>query len=180
MHSITRYRSSAIVFFTISSCIFLFSKCINNEKNKLDATVKANNYEKFAGSDKCISCHKAIYDTHIQTAHFLTSAIASEKNIKGSFDTGKNTFMYSNGSLMAMQKRAGGFYQVAYINSVEKKSQRFDMVIGSGTKGQSYATWVQNRLFQLPITYFTSAGQWSNSPGYPNKIAFNRPIHRVV
>lgn len=50
------------------------------------------------------------------------------------------------------------------------------MVIGSGTKGQSYATWLHSRLFQLPITYFTSAGQWSNSPGYPNKIAFNRPI----
>ena len=176
MHSITRYRSSAIVFFAISFCIFFFSKCINNEKDKLDAAVKTDNYEKFAGSDKCISCHKDIYDSHIHTAHFLTSAIASEKNIKGSFDTVKNKFVYSNGSLVAMQKKSSGLYQVAYINGVEKKSQRFDMVIGSGTKGQSYATWVQNRLFQLPITYFTSAGQWSNSPGYPNKIAFNRII----
>ena len=176
MHSIIKYRSSAISLFAISFCIFLLTKCINNEKDKSDAAVKTGRYEKFAGSDKCISCHTDIYDTHIQTAHFLTSAVASEKNIKGSFDTGKNTFVYSNGSLIAMQKRADGFYQAAYINGVEKKSQRFDMVIGSGTKGQSYTTWLHSRLLQLPITYFTSTGQWSNSPGYPNKIAFNRPI----
>ena len=75
-----------------------------------------------------------------------------------------------------MEKRADGFYQVGYIDGVEKKSQRFDMVIGSGTKGQSFASWNNNHLVQLPITYFTSAGQWSNSPGYPDKIAFNRPI----
>ena len=176
MHSISRYRSSAIVFFAISLCIFLFSKCINDEKDKLDATVTTNSYEKFVGSDKCISCHKAIYDTHVHTAHFLTSATASEQNVKGSFDNAKNKFMFSNGRLIAMQKKSDGLYQVAYIKGVEKKSQRFDMVIGSGTKGQSYGTWVQDRLFQLPITYFTSADQWSNSPGYPNKIAFNRPI----
>lgn len=122
MNSITRYRSSAISLFAISFCIFLLTKCINNEKDKSDAAVKTGSYEKFAGSDKCISCHKDIYDTHIHTAHFLTSAAASEKNIKGSFDTGKNTFLYNNGSLIAMQKRNGGFYQTAYINGVEKKN----------------------------------------------------------
>ncbi len=176
MLSITRYRSSVIILFLILFCIFLFTKCINNQKDKAADIIKAGNFEKYAGSGKCISCHKTIYDSHIQTAHFLTSCIATEKNIKGSFDTGKNTFVYNNGSLMAMQKRADGFYQAAYINGIEKKSQRFDMVIGSGTKGQSFASWLNSKLMQLPITYFTSAHQWSNSPGYPNKIAFNRPI----
>jgi hypothetical protein len=75
-----------------------------------------------------------------------------------------------------MVKQADSFYQVAYINGIEKKRQHFDVVIGSATKGQSYATWTGNKLFQLPITYFTSAGQWCNSPGYPDKISFNRPI----
>lgn len=176
MLSITKYRSSVIILFVILFCIFLFTKCINNQKDKTADIVTAGNFEKFAGSGKCMDCHKNIYDAHIQTAHFLTSSIVTEKNIKGSFDTGKNTFAYSNGSLMAMQKRNDGFYQAAYINGIEKKSQRFDIVIGSGTKGQSFASWLNNKLLQLPITYFTSAHQWSNSPGYPNKIAFNRPI----
>lgn len=176
MHSFTRYASSAITLFTILFSIFVFTKCINNEKGKTNALIKSNSYEKFAGSDKCISCHKNIYDTHVHTAHFLTSAITSDKNIKGSFETGKNIFRYNNGSLIAMEKRADSFCQVGYINGVEKKRQTFDIVIGSGTKGQSFASWQQTKLVQLPITYFTPAAQWSNSPGYPNRMAFNRPI----
>jgi len=28
----------------------------------------------------------------------------------------------------------------------------------------------------MPITYYTAANQWSNSPGFPNKVVLNRPI----
>jgi nitrate/TMAO reductase-like tetraheme cytochrome c subunit len=175
MKQMIKYRSSLLTILIILLCGYCFSTCINDDKNKSVIT-KNNDYSAFAGSASCSSCHKNIYDAHINTAHFSTSAIASDKNIKGSFDAGKNTFVYNNGGMVAMEKRATGFYQVAYIDNIEKKSQRFDMVIGSGTKGQSFACWANDKLFQLPITYFTSAGQWSNSPGYPNKIAFNRPI----
>lgn len=174
MHSIIQYRYSAITILMIVLCIFLFSECSNNSSKETAAA--GSNYANYAGSEKCISCHKTIYDTHIHTAHFLTSGIASEKNIAGSFDTGKNTFTYGNGDLMRMEKRSSGFFQAAYIGGVERKTERFDMVIGSGTKGQSYASWADNKLIQLPITYFTSAQAWSNSPGYPDKVAFNRPI----
>jgi hypothetical protein len=176
MGLISQYRSSVVIIFIILLCILFFTKCINNEKNKQDNDTLNKDYEKFAGSDKCISCHKNIYNSHMQTAHFLTSLPATAKSIKGSFGTGTNTFTYQNGGVIAMEKRADSFYQVGYINGIEKKDQRFDMVIGSGTKGQSYASWQHDKLVQLPITYFTSAGQWANSPGYPNHIAFNRPI----
>ena len=152
------------------------TKCINNPKDKKGNSERVSKSAGYAGSASCASCHKLIYENHINTAHFHTSEIATEKNIQGSFDAGKNTFSYSSGGMIAMEKRPEGFFQVAYINAVEKKKERFDITIGSGTKGQSYASWVDHKLVQLPITYFTSAGQWSNSPGYPDKIAFNRPI----
>lgn len=176
MQRITRYRSSAATLLLIILCVFLFTTCINNGNETANVTTPINTYDSFAGSQKCISCHKNIYDSHIRTAHFLTSAAATEKNIAGSFDSGKNTFLYNNGDLMRMEKRSEGFFQAAYIKGIERKSQRFDMVIGSATKGQSYASWSGHKLFQLPITYFTSAAAWSNSPGYPAKVAFNRPI----
>ena len=174
MKDVRKYRVSILTLLIMMLCIF-FTKCINNEKDKTSTPVTAD-HKAYAGSASCMSCHKDIYYKHINTAHFLTSGFATQINIKGSFDTSKNTFDYLNGSRVGMEKRTDGFYQVAYINNNEKKRQRFDMVIGSGTKGQSYASWTGNFLFQLPITYFTSADQWSNSPGYPNKIAFNRPI----
>ncbi|MEO6537640.1 MAG: multiheme c-type cytochrome [Ferruginibacter sp.] len=172
-----KYRSYIITLLSISISIFLFTKCINIANEQPGTVVTSDSsFEKYAGSQTCASCHKDIYDKHMLTAHFLTSAIATETNIKGSFQPGMNSFVYNNGNSISMEKKADGFYQAGYINGIEKKSQRFDMVIGSGTKGQSYASWVHNKLVQLPITYFTAAHQWSNSPGYPNKMAFNRPI----
>ncbi|MGF2413872.1 MAG: multiheme c-type cytochrome [Ferruginibacter sp.] len=175
MRYFKKYRSSTTALLLIVLCGFIFTKCINNEVDEAGVAATAN-FKAFAGSASCISCHKTVYDSHINTAHFHTSETANAKSIKGSFDSLKNLFVYSNGGIVQMEKRADSFYQVAYINGIEKKRQRFDMVIGSGTKGQSYASWAGNKLLQMPITYFTSEHQWSNSPGYPNKIAFNRPI----
>lgn len=169
------YRRSTILISIITICVFLLTECINKEEK--DETVKKKSVRaQFAGSAACAGCHKDIYEKHIHTAHFHTSEIASEKNIKGSFVPGANTFIYKTGGVVAMEKRTGGFYQVAYTKGVERASQRFDIITGSGTKGQTYLTWSDTKLFQLPVTYFTSANQWSNSPGHPNKIALNRVI----
>jgi Cytochrome c554 and c-prime len=137
---------------------------------------KENEEKQFAGSASCANCHKEIYNSHIHTAHFLTSGIADEKNIQGDFREGKNEFVFNGNVTVAMEKRPTGLYQVEYVNGIEKRSGKFDVVVGSGTKGQTYLNWNQNRLFQLPITWFTAASQWSNSPGFPDKAVFNRPI----
>jgi len=152
------------------------ARCIDAGKNPPVSNSGIRAYEEFAGSGKCISCHADIYNKHIQTAHYQTSAPAVQSNIMGSFENDKNIIQYPNGGVVKMEEQDGQFYQVAYVNGSEFKRQRMDMVIGSGKKGQSYATWTSHNLFQLPVTYFTQAQQWCNSPGYPNKIAFNRPI----
>ena len=132
--------------------------------------------EKFAGSLSCSGCHKDVYEQHLKTAHFQTSGLPSADNIKGSFDTGKNSYAFNNSVVVRMEKRDSGFYQVEYFRGVEKKARRFDIVVGSGTMGQSFLNWNGNHLFQLPITYFTAANQWSNSPGFPDRVVFNRVI----
>jgi Cytochrome c554 and c-prime len=174
MKAILRYRSSATAICIIVALALFFTRCINNQKEK--TTPAATAFNDYAGSASCAGCHKAIYDSHLQTAHYHTSETATAQSIKGSFDSLKNIFTYNNGGMVIMEKHADSFYQAGYINGDLKKKQVFNLAIGSGTKGQSYASWVGNKLAQLPITYFTSAHAWSNSPGYPNKIAFNRPI----
>src|SRR5438045_8937759 len=42
--------------------------------------------------------------------------------------------------------------------------------------GQSYLYGKDDHLYQLPITYFTAANAWSNSPGFPDKVRFDRMI----
>jgi hypothetical protein len=176
MNALNSYRHSEIIILIIVLCIFLLTKCENNSTKKEEKTIN-NNFRKFAGSEVCANCHKDIYEKHIHTEHHLTSAIANGKNILGSFSGGTNVFTFDPFTNVTMEKRDSGFYQVEYNNGSEIKKGRFDIVIGSGRKGQSYLNWLKNRLVQLPITYFSPAGQWSNSPGYPpHKVAFYRPI----
>ncbi len=175
MFGIAKYRNSLITIIAIVLSVFLLVRCMNKEEGKGNL-LNSNERKKFAGSVSCANCHKVIYNSHIHTAHFLTSATADEKNIKGSFDAGKNKFVFNAKTIIAMEKRQAGFFQVEYLEGIEKKSCQFDVVVGSGTKGQTYLNWNKNHLFQLPITYFTAADQWSNSPGYPGRVVFNRPI----
>ena len=176
MKNLSSHRRSSIIISLIVFSILLLTECINNSKQKIKQTHDGS-FEKFAGSQSCANCHKDIYEKHIHTEHHLSSAIANEKNILGSFSSGSNVFIFDPATNVTMEKRDSVFYQVEYINGSEVKKGRFDIVVGSGRKGQSYLNWLGDRLVQLPITYFSPAGQWSNSPGYPpQKVAFYRPI----
>ncbi|OQY96625.1 MAG: hypothetical protein B6D37_01505 [Sphingobacteriales bacterium UTBCD1] len=170
-----KHHSAVITISLILLSVFFFNECISNEKND-DGTVTGFSYHEYSGSASCMKCHRDVYDAHVKTAHFKTSSIASGKTLLGSFNDPYNKYLFPTGAMVVMEKKGDSFYQVAYINSIETKRQRFDLVIGSGTKGQSFASWAGDKLVQMPITYFTSAHQWSNSPGYPGRIAFNRPI----
>jgi hypothetical protein len=169
------FKRTAIVIVLIVVCIAVLTKCINNTDNK--SPEKSDSaFSQFAGSEKCATCHKNVYEKHLQTAHHLSSQPATEKTIKGSFDSSKNKYVYNPSLYIAMEKRDSGLFQVVYYKGQERKVLPFDIAIGSGTKGQSFAYWLNNRLFQLPITYYTVADQWSNSPGFPSKVQFDRPI----
>ena len=173
MFTIVHYRRSLQILFAIFLCTFLFITCIDRESKKVNSVIK---YEQYAGSSTCINCHKDIYNSHIQTAHYLTSQKANEKNIKGSFKDGENRFYFNAATFVAEEKRGDQLFQVEYVNGEEKKFEPFDITVGSGKRGQTYLYWDQNKLFQLPISYFTSVNQWSNSPGFSNRIVFKRPI----
>lgn len=175
MKGFINYRYSAITILIIISLVFLFTKCINNDKAE-PGVIKNSKGQTFAGSSACANCHKNIYDTHLHTAHYLTSRPASRNFIKGSFEAGKNTFSYNARSVVSLEERDSSFYQVEYDFGAEKNARRIDIVVGSGTMGQSYLYWMKNQLFQLPVTYFGAAHEWSNSPGFPNKVIFNRFI----
>ena len=96
MKGIVIYHRSLMLIAVIVFCVFLLTRCINGEEENDKNVVKNSKYGLFAGSANCAACHKNIYESHINTAHFHTSEIASEKSIKGSFDSGRNTFSFSN------------------------------------------------------------------------------------
>lgn len=132
----------------------------------------------YVGAEACKSCHRSIYDEHIHTAHYRDSRPAAGAFIKGSFTGESSHFNFNDHMQVVMEKKDGRFYQTARFNGAIMESEAFGIVIGSGRKGQSYLYWDGDRLFQLPISYYTPLDSWCNSPGYPPMIAyFNKQVH---
>ncbi|MBW8685692.1 multiheme c-type cytochrome [Chitinophaga rhizophila] len=152
------------VSFLILSSIFIFSQCFRQSSIKDNTDIRG---EQFAGSSSCISCHKQVYDTYASTGHFNTSAPATAKTVKGSFAPDHNTFSYTNGSHVIMESRDSGLFQVEYKGSALQAAHRFDIVMGSGRKAQSFLSWKDGKYYQLPLSYFVPVHSWANSPGFP-------------
>src|SRR5215471_11832097 len=98
MNRLDKYKHTLFISASILSCIFFLTKCINNENEKKQILAEKKavqhniTYEQFAGSGSCAHCHKNISEDYLHTGHYLTSSIASEKTVKGSFAQGKNSF----------------------------------------------------------------------------------------
>lgn len=132
--------------------------------------------EQFVGSETCLECHADIYKTHLETAHYNTSAIADSMTVKGSFKNGANILDLKDVSFVMRQKGDSLFQYTTIKNrNVDVVPSTFDIVIGSGVKGQSYLTWEDDELFQLQTSYYTPLDNWVNSPSFPT-YSYTRPI----
>jgi len=128
----------------------------------------------------CRTCHAAIVDRYAHTAHRRTSSEGRAAAInRGDFAPGHNVLRTrARGVGFTMEQRADGLYQTGWDSiSGGARSERIDIVIGSGRRGQSYLYWRNGLLFELPVSYLTGVRQWINSPGYVDgQIDFTRLI----
>ena len=134
---------------------------------------------RFAGSEACRSCHQSIVESYGRTAHATTSRPASTDAIKGSFAEGRNTLRTGRPGLYFQMTMKDGHPQQTAYDSAERRSESepIDLVIGSGRKGQTYLSWREGLLFELPVSYLTGRDRWINSPGYRDGyVDFTRAI----
>jgi len=169
-------KARYIVVLTLAAAVYLLSKVYITAGIPQKEDILNNQGQAFAGPAACASCHKDIYKEHINTAHYLDSRPATAASIKGSFDSGKNVFVYSSGREVRMERRNDRFFQTAIDAGKMTETRPFDIVIGSGRNGQTYLYWNNGELFQLPITYYAAMDKWSNSPGYPDHPLFTRGV----
>jgi hypothetical protein len=135
----------------------------------------------FLGDAACQECHQEISSLYAHTAHHLTSQLPTKESILGSFTSGQNVLKTGDPDLhFRMNAKESGFYETAvFWQPPEQKTrtERIDIVTGSGDKGQTYLYWKGSQLFQLPVSYWTDLKRWIASPGYSEGVAnFDRPI----
>src|SRR5256884_2009515 len=133
----------------------------------------------------CEACHREIVATFRETAHFHTSADASARSIKGQFAAGRSVLRTgSPGIYFRMERHDDAFYETAVDSARgQSRTERIDLVVGSGRRGQTYLYWRGGLLFEVPAPYLVGIERWINSPGYVDgQIDFWRLIvpHRLA
>ena len=125
----------------------------------------------------CGHCHSDIVRSFAGTAHAGASRPANAQSILGSFEDSKNIlFTRADGVYFRMESRGEQFIQTGFVNG-QSRTESFDLVIGSGRRGQSYLYWRDSLLYQLPVSYHVGSKRWVNSPGYPDgSVIFDRLI----
>jgi hypothetical protein len=135
----------------------------------------------YAGDAACSECHVTQARSYAATPHATDSSIASEKTILGDFNPQNAVLRTGNPSLaFVMLSTPEGFYQSAVNLSdpqhISQAMKRFDIVVGSGRHGQTYLYWDGDQLFELPVSWWTYAHRWVDSPGYPDGVLhWDRP-----
>ena len=142
----------------------------------------------YVGDARCIECHKDVSLTYQKTSHHLASQLPTATNVLGSFRNPTNVLTINDSRIAAepglefrMETKPNGLYETAISGwnpHLQQRSERIDVITGSGVRGQTYLYWQGDRLFELPVSYWTDGHRWINSPGYINGTAdFSRPVY---
>ena len=156
-----------------------FTSCNDNGFYAPVTTITHPSGEKFATSESCMECHESIVNTHLKTAHFQSSSLASSSTI-GDFAGGHNSLLVNDSLAIKIEQSDSLFYhKVSNTNTGAIVDQKpIDIVIGSGKKGKAYLYWQNDSLYQLHASYFTATHSLIKSPGYSSRIGLQnkRPI----
>jgi hypothetical protein len=79
-----------------------------------------------------------------------------------------------------MLEQGGRLSETAFTGfapDLQERTEPIDVVTGSGKRGQTYLYWEADRLFELPISFWSDGHRWVNSPGYIDGTAdFSRAV----
>lgn len=167
MKDLQTLQKSYLVFLTFS---LLFLAYCSESHDPVSPNLNRIQHESgnyFAGAETCRPCHKKIFDQCLDNAHHKTSSHANKQTVKGSFEPERNTLDLESVSFEMLDMNDSLFVSAAIKNrNVEIPTTSFDVVIGSGRKGQSYFSWSGDALFQIQPSYYSAMDLWINSPGY--------------
>src|SRR5258708_2437378 len=116
---------------------------------------------KYAGDISCLACHKNLSLTYQRTSHHLTSQLPTQTSVLGSFRDGANELTIIDparttaepGLKFKMEAKEEGFFETAisgWGSHLQRRSERIELITGSGVRGQTYLYWQGDRLFELP------------------------------
>ena len=171
------------IIFLISAILF---SCQEGKVSKIQETGSEylNHHDSVAyvGKEVCMTCHKEIYDSFIQTGMGLsfdhatkTKSVIDDNDNPLVFDKDKNLYyqpLWKNDSLYILE------FRIENKDTTHKLIQKIDFIIGSGHHTNSHLYSINGYLHQAPYTFYTQKQQADLPPGYEdgNNSRFSREI----
>lgn len=165
------------VLFIVLGVIISLSQCkrwesdINDTQDDL-VYLNHSDTVKYVGINTCKQCHGEIYKTYLSTGMGSSFHAARPEYSKGDFnhqvliDSTLN-FCYQpywqKDTLWLKEFRIadGG-------DTVYKRHQRIDYIVGSGQHTNSHMYWQQGYLYQAPFTWYAQQAKLDMPPGFEN------------
>lgn len=140
--------------------------------------------KQLVGDQVCSTCHQQQSDLYVHTAHHTTSAPVVPPEFKHLLQLAGTELTITEAPLPRLSfeftvKNDRVFQTAAtgWGSDQARLSESMDMIIGSGTRGQTFLYWAGDQLFELPVSYWVEKHGWINSPGYVDGTAdFKRPV----
>lgn len=125
----------------------------------------------YVGMNTCRGCHEEVYKTFIQTGMGQSFAPASRLKSAADFspahalvyDSALDYYYkpyWQHDSLYIME------YRTEAGDTVHKRTQRIDYIVGSGQHTNSHIFGINGYLYQAPITFYTQKHRWDLAPGF--------------
>lgn len=136
---------------------------------------------RYVGQDVCAECHVDKFDTYTESqmgrsfkpAHLDQSAAIWE-DVDPVYDQQRDLYyqaFHRDEELFVME------YRIASGDTVHKRIEKIDYIVGSGQHTNSHMMDVNGYLYQIPLTWYAQDGRWDLAPGFENNNSrFSRPI----
>jgi hypothetical protein len=136
----------------------------------------------YVGTEACSACHadkvatflEAEMGRSIKPAHPQQSAARFER-VEPVYDEALDLYYepIRRGDDLFVTE-----FRLADGDTVHKRTERIDFIVGSGQHTNSHIMSVNGYLYQMPLTWYAQDGKWDLPPGFDagNNSRFDRPI----
>ena len=133
----------------------------------------------FVGSKACATCHSIIYQSYLGTAMGRSASLSSDPSQLALVS--QAVTVQEGGRYFEVARKGDALYQSVYELGADgqplyRHTEQLRYVVGAGMSGYTYLVQRGNRLFEAPLSYFSTLRSWGVSPGYEFKNeVFDRP-----
>lgn len=136
----------------------------------------------YVGIDACKSCHADKYETFVHAQMGRSFKPATPAHSAADFDDARPVYDPHNDLYYQPFREGDALFLMEYRlqgrDTVHKRIERIDYIVGSGQHTNSHIMDVNGYLYQMPLTWYAQDGKWDLPPKFDggNNYRFDRPI----